>query len=252
MWVGITTSFISNAVMIVLFYLIHTYYWQPHRRGEPAFGGIFLSIQNYIHDHDFERKPVVYTIFVAVLFIFIVSGIILSATVSMGVVPPSAAEAAGGEAKNIENWVVSEEVITGSSHLEEPNNESISTLLWENEKYIRSVTVTISWTDEADIRLRYKNQPDTFELLIDGPIYSDEARGANTQGGQGSISVQISYTNEETSHIFADQENPQINITAELLEAGNQETNLGLTYYEDSGNDYAFEIIVEWLVPEET
>jgi hypothetical protein len=251
MWVGITTSFISNAVMIVIFYMIHKYYWQPHRRGEPAFGGIFLRIQNYIHDHDFERKPVQSTITVAVLFIFIVSGIILGATVSMGVIPPSADEPAVSEVADVENWIVSEEVITGSSHLEEPDNETLEAFIWEEEKYIKSVTVTITWTDEPDIRLRYQNQPDTFELSIDGPIYSDEARAANTQGGQGSISAQISYSNDETSQIFADLENPQINISVQLIEAGNQETNIGFTYYEDSGNDYNYEIIVEWLAPEE-
>ena len=62
MMVGIMTSLVANIIMILIFYLIHKYYWEPHRRGEPAFGGKFFSLQTFLHEHDFEKRSIVSTI----------------------------------------------------------------------------------------------------------------------------------------------------------------------------------------------
>jgi membrane protease YdiL (CAAX protease family) len=82
--VGTVSSIIADGIMILIFFLVHKYYWQPHRRGEPAFGGIFLKIQDFVHDHDFERKPIMITTVLLIAFIMVTCGMLMGVTAAFG------------------------------------------------------------------------------------------------------------------------------------------------------------------------
>jgi membrane protease YdiL (CAAX protease family) len=257
MIVGMATSLVSNAIMIYVFYLIHKYYWEPHRHGEPALGGRLMRLQKFLYDHDFERKPIASTIIVFVIFIAVVSGAIVGAaagfgSLTFGAYEPSDAsdDASTG---NWEDWIEVPETISGTSYLEEQNNETIATLSWEQEKYLRSVSITISWQDEPDVRVRFSNTPDTFYVLVQSPIKSVDGTGSNSPGGggQGTITVDLTFADSEISQLLEEEsEDHLIPIIVELTEAGNQDGLLGLTYIEDSGNNFDYQIDIVWLEPE--
>jgi membrane protease YdiL (CAAX protease family) len=82
--VGTVSSVIADAIMILIFFLIHKFYWQPHRRGDPAFGGIFLKLQDFVHEHDFERKPVQITGAILIAFMVVVCAMLMGVTSALG------------------------------------------------------------------------------------------------------------------------------------------------------------------------
>jgi membrane protease YdiL (CAAX protease family) len=82
--VGTVSSVVADAIMILIIFLIHKYYWQPHRRGEPAFGGAFLKIQNYIHDHDFNDKPLKSTAPALISFVVVIMMLCVGITAAFG------------------------------------------------------------------------------------------------------------------------------------------------------------------------
>lgn len=259
MYVGIATSLISNAVMIVLFYLINKYYWEPHRRGEAAFGGRFLGLQTFIHDHDFEKKPVVSTIIVFTLFIVIVSGMIMGAAAIGGsrplwMFPAEGAEDSSGTL-DLESLVPTTEELIGSGTLTVGNSENIVKTS-ESGKYIQSITVTVTWTDEDDIRYlfrTYVNEPDTFKVSIVGPNITAEAEDSNPPGGQGSITANIVLTDEDIIQIVSDSgDNYRVNVEITLEDAGNFNPGIGLVGITDDENNYDYTIDIVWLTSEET
>jgi len=255
MGVGIATSLVVNGIMIGIFYLIHKYYWQPHRRGEPAFGGIFYSFQKYLHEHDFGERPIKSTIIVAALFIIIISGIIMGATAVMGHrnfpgYEPMVPEA--DDSSELEDMVEFYDSETGSGSLEEGMGLIIP-FTSEPDNYIKGITVTVTWTDEPDIqRVRtYENQPDSFIIMIMGANFSVSEQGSNPHGGEGSITAELSFSTEEVSQIIeSNGENYEFMVQILLDDAGNYRPSVGVIGYEDTGNDFNYQIDIIWLVPE--
>ena len=253
MAVGIATSIIVNAIMIIIFYLIHKYYWQPHRRGESAFGGILLSLQNYIHDHDFGKKPVQTTITVSVVFIVIISGIIMGATITIGKTPGSGLEneTDSESSAGLKNLVDTGETQEGLGELTEGMGMMIQ-LNSEFEKYIKTITLTVTWTDEPDRGLAgmIENQPDTFSILIMGPNASASDQGSNPHGGEGRITAELAFSQEEVKQMIeSDGENYEIIISINLEDAGNYQPGIGAIG--DDGNESNYQLDIVWLMPEE-
>jgi membrane protease YdiL (CAAX protease family) len=257
MMVGMATSFVANAIMIVIFYLINKYYWEPHRRGEAAFGGLLIRVQNFLHEHDFEQRPMFSTVMVFTLFIVIVSGIIMGAAVTTGSRPvwfygaADVSEDTGGSV-SFDNLIDMEETDSGSGQLDEGQTSEIYNLTSTPDKYIKSVTVTVTWTDEADIYVRYENQPDTFMVSVNGMNVTVEDTGTNTQGGEGSVTAELSFANEEIEQFIEDGfENYAVNVELTMLEAGPYRRPVGAIGFTDNGNAYDFEISIVWLTGEE-
>lgn len=257
--VNIATSIIADAIMILIFYLIHRYYWQPHRRGEPAFGGIFSSLQNFVHEHDFERRPIQMTIAVLVVFCVVICGIIMGVTYAFGErdlskLYASPEETKGVEVSHLESLVESVEIESDSGYLNEGDSVPFE-FKSATDKYLRDVKVAVTWTDEPDsgrILIQYENQPDTFSVAINGPNASASDSGSNPRNGQGEITAQLSFSLEEISQITAtDGEEYEVNVTITLDQAGDQESPSGLVGENDLGNDYDYKIEIVWLVPEE-
>jgi hypothetical protein len=144
---------------------------------------------------------------------------------------------------------------TGSGYLDEGMG-MLLTYYSTQDNYIKEISVTVTWTDEEDIqRVRtYENQPDTFTVTITGAnttaSYQD-SNPHNPQGGEGSISTELSFSTDEISQII-DSEGESYEVTVEIFlnEAGNFRLPFGPIGYEDPGNDYQYDIEIIWLLPE--
>ncbi|UCF08561.1 MAG: CPBP family intramembrane metalloprotease [Thermoplasmata archaeon] len=104
--VELATTFIADCAMIIIFFLIHKFYWQPHRRGEPALGGKLANFQKFLHEHDFMQRPLKTTAVFLVVFIVVTCGIIMGLAHALGESDLSKMYSAG-----IENEEVMEEGI---------------------------------------------------------------------------------------------------------------------------------------------
>lgn len=258
MVVSIATSIIVDGIMILIFYLIHKYYWQPHRLGETALRGILSPFQKFVHDHDFYKMPIKTTAVYLVAFCVITCGIIMSATHAFGETDLSRLsynpeETDGKDVGYLESLVESTDIDTDSGSLNEGDSDTI-TFTSEPEKYIRQVRVTVTWTDEDDIQYgprTYQNQPDSFSVTINGPNATEEAGGENPYGSEGRIVVELSFTIEELSEIIStDGDDYEITIEITMVNAGDYEAPFGLMGFADDGNQYNYEIEIIWLVPE--
>ena len=257
MMVSIATSLIADVIIILVFFLIHKYYWQPHRRGEPAFGGIFRNLQNFIHEHDFFKKPITTTAIILIAFGLVGCSLIMGITHAIGErdlskMSQATEETGGMDTGFLESLVESNGTETGSGSLTEGQSETI-TFKSEPEKYIKALMVTVTWTDEEDIQYirTYENEPDIFTVRIEGANKTDKATGSNPHGGEGSISTELSFTLEEIAEIIeegGDEYEVVIEIT--LDDAGDYWSTSGLWGWTDDGNSYDYEIEIIWLIPE--
>lgn len=249
--VDIATTIVADASMIILFFLIHKYYWQPHRRGEPAFGGIFQSLQNFVHEHDFERKPVVTTMAFLVAFCMIIGGTIMGIAYAFGATELSGGEteAEGTDVSHLESLEEFSETEIGSSSLNEGDSEAI-TFNSKPDKYIKGVNVKLTWMDEPDgggILIPYENQPDTFSITINGPNATEDGSASNSHGAEGSLTVELAFTLEDISKITSEDEEYEVSITVTMEDAGDQESPTGLRGEVDNGNSYDYEIEIVWV-----
>jgi len=257
--VGTLTQLIVNAAMIAIFYLIFKYYWEPQRKQNASQKRPLQGIQRAIFRRDYGNKSVATTSLSLVVFCVLVCGLIMGATFALGETDLSKrwplSRGSSEETVDLSSYVPDVETRDGDGYLSEGGIENII-LVSEAERYLQEVTVTVTWTDEDDIqRIRtFENQPDTFSVGVFGYNATEEDRGANPQGGEGSISASISHTNEEISEIIIEQEG---NYTADIFifleQVGNYHagTGPGVVGYDDTGNAYEYEMEIVWLVPED-
>ncbi len=255
--VGTVSSIIADIIMICIFYLIHKNYWEPHRRGEPAFNGMFQKLQDYIHKHDFERMPIQSTAAILVSFIVVICIILMGVAAAFGETDLSKfstamQEGPGGPGSGFfDSYVEISENISESGYLDEGASSQLS-YSSEIDKYIVGMKVTLTWTDEPN-NSPYENQPDTFSVTLSGPGVSDSSSGSNAIGGSGIITTEIEVTYSEVAELIsAEQDEYDIECVITLDEAGNQEGPIiGVFEQEDSGNNYDYSVEIIWLVPEE-
>jgi hypothetical protein len=114
--------------------------------------------------------------------------------------------------------------------------------------FIDTITVEVTWTDEADNGILWTNEPDTFTAMVDDDMGLDTAErsGENSQGGTGRLVA----TWDPASWIvvgnpdlvdWGDQEVYQdVNVRAgaSMDSAGDQVTRFGGRTQADPGNSY--------------
>ena len=253
-FVGTLTSVIVNAIMIGIFYLIFRYYWEPQRRAEAAGRIKRTSVWDRIRAHDYGRRPIGNTSVKLTVFCVAVCAMIMLATFTVGETDHSKRAPvfpySGQEGPDLSSFVESDETEIGGGTLTEGNSE-VLTLECTEGSYIAAVEVTMSWTDEPDMRQGryYENQPDTFMLRISGPNVTDSDQGANPRNGEGSLSAGIALTKDEMSELLTEEDNYTVTVEITLAEAGNYEARVGLGVVQlvDDSNDYSYEMTVTWL-----
>jgi membrane protease YdiL (CAAX protease family) len=249
--VGTITSVIVNVIMIILFYIFHKLYWEPHRRGEPAFLGLFMSFQRFMHDHDFEKKSIGSTSFIAVLFCVIICGMLMGAAVSVGTVYPTGEGAVEEDTVNFESWTKTTDTLSDSGYMDEGTSVELN-MTSEPDKYIQEVIVEVTWTDEDDMqRLRtYENNPDAFSITITGLGQGARGQGENTHGSPGSASANLTFSFDQINiGIVEVGENYNVIVDISMDMAGDYFTRFGALGFQDPGNDYSYQIDITYLTP---
>jgi membrane protease YdiL (CAAX protease family) len=253
--VGTVSSVIADVIMICIFYLIHKNYWQPHRRGEPAFNGMFQKLQNFIHEHDFNKQPIQATAAILVGFIVVICMILMGITAAFGetdlsMMYTTSLEDTGGSGSGaFDDFIVTTETMQHTTTLMEGmtwHTEPYS----QQDRYIKGVNITVKWTDEDDMQYgprTYYNEPDTITVTITGPNASVKETASNPQGGEGEISLHLSYTNEEIENIIETEgENYEFIVEVTLDDAGDYFSNFGVFGFTDTEN----EVFIEWEIIE--
>ncbi len=257
---GTLTSLIVNALMVIYFYMIYKYYWEPQRRGDPIFKGKLAKLKRYVYEHDYglKGKTVGNTLFQSMAFSVVVCFLVLGATFAVGetnlskmVVFPDFP--GGGGTGNLDDMVLTPEGELHSGYLAEGEIKTI-TIASSFERYIRSVSVTLTWEDEPDTRQvrYYENTGDIFSVTVTGNNETDSHWGENQHGQQCTVLAGIEYTDEQILNLS--EANPAYSVDVNILmeTAGNYEARAGLGMLQlvDGGNDYSCQVDIEWLTSE--
>ncbi|MCK5562231.1 MAG: CPBP family intramembrane metalloprotease [Thermoplasmata archaeon] len=249
MWIDIAVATIANGAMIILFYLINEYYWQPHRRGEPAFGGVFYSLQNYIRDHDFGRKKLTQTFAVAIAFMFVVSAVIMGVTVALGT-QSLPGESTAASTNFLEQYVEIKNNTPGSGYLNEQQSIIVEKITYDSEEedILKRIEVTVTWTDEPSSYPLGTNDPDEFKISIIDPNGNIVDESEFSTSGTVTASVELNIT----QNIDEDYGDWSIQVDAGNCGEDSPRVPLGgIRTTEDNGNAYEYSIDVTWLVPPE-
>lgn len=217
-----------------------------------------------MHDHDFGKKSVQSTLIVATIFCVVICGMWMGAAAGVGKdAGPGGANMYVGRlsvidnerSTSLDNLVELDDQLTGGNpQLAEGASDTIN-INSEPGKYIKSVKVTVTWTDEPDIqRIRtYENNPDTFTVTISGANETASATASNTHGQQGTVTTELEFELEELEAIIETEgENYGFEITISLDEAGDLYPPVGVIIYTDTSNAYDYTMDIVWLTePEE-
>ena len=89
---------------------------------------------------------------------------------------------------------------TGSSN---ENSESVEAIVIEQDN-LKSITFTLTWTDEPDNTPIYTNNPDEFSIEAVAPNGTPASGGPseNIQGGEGKVSATLQYYPDKASSYF--------------------------------------------------
>jgi len=127
--VGTLTSLIVNAIMIIVFYLIFKYYWEPQRKGSSALSRPFPTVQKRIFAHDYGRRPTGATSVRLVAFSVVVCGLIMLAAFTVGETDFGVLAAISADPSEvmvvIGHLVLEEETVSDSGQLNEGDSRTI-------------------------------------------------------------------------------------------------------------------------------
>ena len=121
---------------------------------------------------------------------------------------------------------------------------------------VKSLTATLTWTDEPDASLRHTNEPDEFELEVFPPNGTDGSGGptSNPQGGEGRISVTKNFDPDGNKDPYFNGTG-EYTITVVTNECGNHvlwRPGIGIFDQPDDGNAWSLVVEVEYYVKPDT
>jgi MFS family permease len=122
--------------------------------------------------------------------------------------------------------------------------DTVDELLQIDVPNVVEVTLTLTWTDEADAGVRYNNEPDQFRLTVTPPNGTARTGGptANSQGGAGTVSVNFDFPLGKKEFFNG---TGQWAVGVELVTAGDQvlwRPGIGLLDRADTGNAYTLSV----------
>ena len=120
------------------------------------------------------------------------------------------------------------------------------------EENLISMTLTLTWTDEPDVRYgirTYENEPDTFSLRAEIPNGQEYREGpqSNAHGETGEIILIIPFEPDKDPYLNG---TGQYNITVECGDCGDLSTT-GIIGFTDDGNEWQLLIEYEYYFKEE-
>lgn len=239
----LSISIFANGLMIVIFFLIHKYYWEPQRRGEAAFGGRLVRIQQALFSHDTARKNTGLTggILAAVTVVSLI--ILFSISAGLGaksyekLMPMVTDDDTGGEI-DLTTYTTSTSQNMSSDYLDVGSSTAYSYISTTGQ-IIKKLSIRLTWQDETEkpgrptIR-RYTNQPDSFRVVVSGLNQTVENTAENPVEGQGTINLVFEVND---TMILDSQGGFTITIEVFMEEAG-MWSAMALLGWNDPGNAY--------------
>jgi membrane protease YdiL (CAAX protease family) len=239
----LSISIFANGLMILVFFLIHKYYWEPQRRGEAAFGGKLVKIQQALFSHDTARKNTGLTGGILAAVTIVVLVILFSISAGLGaksydnLMAQTLDDETGGEF-DLTTYSTSTSQNMSSDYLN-VGDSMIYSYISTSDQIIKKLSVRLTWQDETDkpgrptIR-RYTNQPDTFRVAINGINMTVEDTVENPVEGQGSINLVF----EVNDTIILDTQGEYIIDVEVFMEDAGMWSGLALLGWSDAGNAY--------------
>jgi len=249
--VSVLVSIVANVVMIGVFFLIHKFYWEPQRRGEPAFGGLFIGIQKWIFDHDVGNTRLttsagILTAITVVVLIVLAGGVnIVGVDVGEGSNDGSTDDSPlSGMTRTMRTIPM-----TGNLAVDESRSEIVQVTEFN---LVSAINVTLRWVDEPDMTRfgrTYTNQPETFSLSINGPNVSVEETASNEVHQEGVITLTVELGEDQIVSLSVGD---SFEITVTLVDSGIYSPRVGVIGYNDNINDFTATIEVVELVVDST
>ncbi len=243
---SLLTSIFANAFLIGIFFLIHKFYWEPQRRGEAAFGGKLVGLQTAFFKHDSGSKSLGITTGSLFAVGILLLTAIVGGTVALGEKVNAPVESSKSNDQVFDMTDYTQIVETRSEPNEMlPEGQTMAYNITSTmDKVLTGIKLTLTWEDETQkpgrptIR-RYTNQPDTFNISVEGPNVTKRAEDFNQQNLPGTIQMEIiipESTILELSGSFT------IDVLVTMVDAGIW-TGLSVLGFTDPGNGY--ELVME-------
>ncbi|MGA1873949.1 MAG: hypothetical protein ACMUHY_09805, partial [Thermoplasmatota archaeon] len=247
----------KNAFMIFVFYLIHRFYWAPQQRGEAAFGGKLMNIQQFFFKHDTAQKKVGLTggslggVTAIVLVILFVISTGLGVDDLSAIAPSDTGDDTEGEL-DLTKYIKEDIVERDIQNLEEGGTQNY-TYVSTASMIVQRLAVDLSWTDETNPpanRIRpHENTPDEFRMVITYLNETVEETAENPQDGTGTIELEVAMTDAMILNTSGEY---TINVDVYMMDAGLWVPIIGpgVIGLRDSGNEYEISIAITYLISE--
>lgn len=112
------------------------------------------------------------------------------------------------------------------------------------ESNVKYVNITLTWTDEDDLRRvirTYENQPDQFSVALEMANVSRQSEsGSNSHGSPGIIELNLEFEGQPDYMNYTGE----YTIDVTLVDAGDFMPGIGIIGFTDTGN--SFEMVVEY------
>ncbi len=231
-------TLITISIMLPIFYLIYLVWW---KHDKPLEHGPLANIVRAINNISITEKirkldlgywpkanPILVT--AALVGIFCLAMYPVAALIGTDDPSKQVDRIIGGESETI--IVYDNDTITNSGTLNENMGTEIPINF--NNKYIISISLSLTWSDEPNINALYTNEPDTFTLQLFDP----DGRELGSEVGD-SGNLEISWTNNNEIYILY---NSNFTVIVELGDAGDQVGRFGVLRQADTSNDYLLTI----------
>jgi hypothetical protein len=236
--VDFVSTLITLSIMLPIFYIVYLVWWKHDKPLEEGpLAGIVKRIEkikytNQIREYDKgwwpKRNPILVT--GAIVGIFCLASIPVAALIGTDDPSKFVDRVMGGEEETI--IVYDNGTLSDSGTLNE--NSGTDVVFDLNGRYVISVSVTLSWTDEPSSFFQGTNEPDHFTIRLLDPDGEELERD---EGESGNLAISWSQVNPEEILY-----NGTFAVGIELGTAGDDFGPLGFRSQQDTSNDYSVSV----------
>ncbi|UCE37347.1 MAG: CPBP family intramembrane metalloprotease [Thermoplasmata archaeon] len=236
--VDFVSTLITLSIMLPLFYIVYLVWWkhdEPLKEGPLA--SIVKRIEKIKYTHqirNYDRgwwpkgNPILVT--AAIVGLFCLASIPVAALIGTDDPSKFADRVMGGEEKTV--IVYDNGTLSDSGTLDENSGTEVPIEFYD--KYIISINLSLTWTDESSSFFQGTNEPDHFTIQLIDP--EGEVLGED-EGDSGTLAILWSQSDSEEILY-----NGTFTVNVELGTAGDDFGPFGLRSNEDTSNDYSLNI----------
>jgi membrane protease YdiL (CAAX protease family) len=261
--IDVLTTIIADVAMIVIFILIYIVYWRPRLEGKTPFqmDNILRKIDRAIVRLDHRKIPTTKLVVILVVINLVFLGSVMGVTRVLGTDALADFYDTGPSKPNCfdsdDYDVVAGPTLSVSEYADENTEMEFQLEIPDEEgKKLKSITLTVTWTDEEDYQRvfrTFKNRPDEFAVAASVPPHPEDETSTNisessefaqnTHGSPGEVSLTI-----EVDHLTVDSKNGTGSWTI-IVKCGECQDKYAdgpsALKYNDLGNDFQLSVATE-------